>query len=100
MNERKTFSKFLKIVFYLGNLLGIIWWAVHSIDTYNQWPTSSNYLLQYGEDGKGNVRFPVITICPQVPSLTNLNSTLIWNNQPLCKKVDSYVLKGNISQQY
>ena len=87
MKGRKAFSKILKVVFYLGNLLGIFWWAVHSIDTYNQWPTSSNVVLQYGDDGKGNVRFPVITICPQIPALTNLNSTMIWNDQPLCKKV-------------
>ena len=88
MNSKLAFTKVLKVVFYLGNLVGIIWWAVHSINNYNQWPTSSNVVLQYGDDGKGNVKFPALTICPEIPALNDVNSTKVWNGQSNCKKVN------------
>ena len=87
MNKKLAFIKGLKVAFFLGNLIGIIWWAGHSISNYNQLPTSSNIVLQYGDDEKGNVKFPAVTICPEIPALNDVNSTKVWNGQSICKKV-------------
>ena len=82
----------LKIIVYLCNVVGLIVWANHSIKTYIEMPTASNVVLQNGDDGYGNVRFPVVTFCPESRltkerALKENITRLMWKKSPLCKKV-------------
>ena len=65
MKPRQLVITSLKIIVYLCNVVGLIVWANHSIKTYIEMPTASNVVLQNGDDGYGNVRFPVVTFCPE-----------------------------------
>ena len=89
MNIVKLFAKSIKGLLYLANIAGLIWWTFRSIEEYNTWKTASNLVLQYGDDGEGNVRFPVVTICPVISSFHNNSNNLMWKKQYSCKKVFS-----------
>ena len=77
----------LKTVFYICNIGVLIWWTIYSIQTYIESPTASKVEMKYGEDGDGNVRFPVVTICPEIRSIDSPNTTKLWMNQRSCRKV-------------
>ena len=84
----------LKIIVYLSNVAGLVWWANHSIKSYIEMPTASNVVLQNGDDGYGNVRFPVVTFCPESRltkerALKENITRLMWKKSPLCKKVQN-----------
>ena len=78
---------FFKCALYILNGGGLIWWAFRSVQEYNTWKTASNVVLQYGDDGNGNVRFPVVTICPWVSKLGNISNNFLWKQQSPCKEV-------------
>ena len=90
MEPRQLVITSLKIIVYLCNVVGLIVWASHSIKTYIEKPTASNVVLQNGDDGFGNVRFPVVTFCPESmygkEKAFNENITM-WKKSPICKRV-------------
>ena len=88
MSKTQLFTKLIKGLLYLANVAGLVWWAFRSVEEYNTWKTASNLVLQYGDDGDGNVRFPVVTICPVISSFSNNSNNLMWRNQFSCKEVN------------
>ena len=90
MQLRQLVITSLKIIVYLCNVAGLILWANHSIEVYMEWPTASNVVLKNGDDGFGNVRFPVVTLCPDTIynkyGAYHQNITM-WKKSPICKKV-------------
>ena len=94
MKPRQRVITSLKIIVYICNVAGLVWWADHSIKAYMEWPTASNVVLQNGDDGYGNVRFPVVTFCPESRltkerALKENITRLMWKKSPLCKKVQN-----------
>ena len=83
MNKKRLTLSLLKAIVYLCNVGGLIWWSIHSINTYNEWPTASKVVWQSGDNGNGKLRFPVVTICPRYFG----DHVPLWNNQSQCKYV-------------
>ena len=90
MEPRQLVIISLKIFVYFCNVAGLVYWANHSIKAYMEWPTASNVILQNGDDGNGNVRFPVVTLCPEYIGSKRLAFNLkitMWKKPPICKNV-------------
>ena len=82
MHKSRHCIALLKVLFYLINLVGLIWWTIHSINAFNEWPTSSKVVLQMGDNGDGKMKFPVVTVCP-----TANETRLLWKVPDFCEKV-------------
>ena len=53
----------LKVFSLLTFTTIFLYWSTTAIIKFKSWPTSSSVAYRFGDDGKGNIDFPAITIC-------------------------------------
>ena len=63
LNFKLTNLVFDQLISLLGLVTVSSYWAEAAICKYLSKPVSSTVSVKYGDDGKGNIRFPTITIC-------------------------------------
>ena len=77
--------KFLRFFCYVTCLSLFVAWLINAVENYVSMPTTTKYTLKYGDDGKKNARFPLVSIC-RMPSVSN-GSMKLWNNAEPCKNM-------------
>ena len=61
MDKTTLLWDLLKYVGVIGNLIGLMVWGHHSIEMYLENPTASSVIMNYGDEGDMQTRFPVIS---------------------------------------
>ena len=81
--------KCLRTFCYITCLSLFVAWLINAVENYVSMPTTSKFSLKYGDDGKKNARFPLVSIC-RVPTFTTQGNTTtvnLWNNAEPCKNM-------------
>ena len=87
MDKATLLWDLLKYIGVIGNLIGLMVWGHHSIEMYLENPTASSVIMNYGDEGDMQTRFPVITICQKDNHRQIFpNGVRIWNDQAPCNK--------------
>ena len=85
MNIEIACTVFYRISYVL--FLGIfIVWLINAIDNYSAFPTTSKFRLKYGDDGRKNARFPLVSFC-RIPTKANHTTMKLWNDAKPCKNM-------------
>ena len=84
MEIHNVFNHILKSLSVLGLYTVFMYWSINAISKYIDRPISSKVTYMYGDDGKGNIDFPAITICLdkfQWVALSRMtkNCSVTWN---------------------
>ena len=78
--------KCLRTFCYITCLSLFIAWLINAVENYVSMPTTSKFSLKYGDDGKKNARFPLVSIC-RMPNKANATSMRLWNDAEPCKNM-------------
>jgi hypothetical protein len=56
-------AKSLRVIAELAFFLIFMYWSIEAFNKFDSDPISSNINFRYGDDNKGNIQFPAISIC-------------------------------------
>ena len=84
MDKPTLFWNLLKYISMIGNVIGLVIWGHHSIEMFLEKPIASSVIMNYGDEGDMQTRFPIITLCQKDHLRQFPNGIRVWNDQPPC----------------